>query len=130
MFQFPSVIWVEQPSSELNAEASELLGLLSTRTNLPLLRMTPRVVKRLLDLAITIPTLILLAIPMGMIAIAIKIRLAGTGHLMALFVWVNTAKNSRAGSFERWFPNAEQVLEERLESDPEARCGMGARRRS
>jgi Undecaprenyl-phosphate galactose phosphotransferase WbaP len=122
MFQFPSVIWVDQPSTcELNAEASELLGLLSLQTNMPLLRTTPRVLKRTLDLAVTIPTLIVLAIPMAAIAIAIKVASRGP----VIFGPVRMGqhgKEFKSWKFRTMVPNAEQVLKERLESDPEARA--------
>lgn len=125
MFQFPSVIWVDQPStSELNAEASELLGLLTLRADAPLLRTTPRVLKRLLDLAVTIPALIVLAIPMAMIAIAIKVSSQGP----VIFGPVRKGqhgKEFRSWKFRTMVPNAEEVLRERLESDPEARAEWG-----
>ena len=122
MFQFPTVIWVDQPStSALNAEASELLGLLTLQTNMPLLRTTPRVTKRTLDLAITIPGLLVLAIPMALIAIAIKVASRGPVIYGSNRIGQH-GKKFKSWKFRTMVQNAEQVLKERLESDPNARA--------
>lgn len=122
MFRFPSVIWVDQPStSDLNAEASELLGLLTLQANTPLLRTTPRILKRMLDLAVTIPVMFVLAIPMAMIAIAIKI--ASRGPVIYGPVRMGQhGKEFKSWKFRTMVQNAEEVLKERLANDPEARA--------
>lgn len=121
MFQFPTVVSVDQPTgSDLNAEAAELLGLLTMHTHLPLLRTTPRILKRGLDLAVTIPALMLLAIPMAVIAITIKVRSRGP----VLFGPVRVGqhgKEFRSWKFRTMVVNAEEVLQQKLASDPEAR---------
>ncbi len=121
MFQFPSVVLVDQPSSsEFDAEAADLLGLLSTHANMPLSRMAPRVLKRALDLAITIPALIVLAIPMSLIALAIKVRSRGPSFFGPERIGQN-GRTFRSWKFRTMVPNAEQVLQRRLQSDPVAR---------
>ncbi len=121
LFQFPSVLLVDhEASAQVNAEASEILGTFSSRSSMPLLRLTPRLIKRSLDLMICIPTLIVLAMPMALIAIAIKVYSPGP------LIFGSERVGQHGKLFKMWkfrsmVPNASQVLKARLANDPSAR---------
>ena len=123
MFQFPSLVWLDA-SSAMQA-TSNPVGVFNRRLNVPFLRFTPRLMKRTLDLALVIPGLLVLAIPMAMIAIAIKIKSPGP------IIYGSPRVGQQGRRFKMWkfrsmVPNADAVLEQRLASDPVARAEWAA----
>lgn len=118
--QFPSLVWVDHAPADVNGDASDLVSLFSSRVSRPLLRFTPRLVKRCLDLAICIPGLIVLALPMAAIAVAIKICSPGPVFYGPIRIGRHGEK-FRSWKFRSMVPNAEEVLQQKLASDPEAR---------
>jgi lipopolysaccharide/colanic/teichoic acid biosynthesis glycosyltransferase len=123
MFQFPSLVWMDE--SSMFSETSNPIGEFQRRLNVPFLRLTPRLLKRTVDLALVIPGLLVLAIPMAMIAIAIKIKSPGP------IIYGSQRIGQHGRRFKMWkfrsmVPNADAVLEERLASDPAAKAEWDA----
>ena len=118
MFQFPSLVWIGNSNTE--DSSSDLIDSYSKRLNTPLLRVIPRLCKRTLDLAICIPTLVVLAIPMAVIALAIKLRSPGPIFYASERVGQH-GKRFKMWKFRSMVMNSEEVLQEKLASDPEAR---------
>ncbi|MDA8743351.1 exopolysaccharide biosynthesis polyprenyl glycosylphosphotransferase [Rubripirellula amarantea] len=119
VFQFPSLIWLDQ--SAVMQETSDPIGAFNRRLNVPFLRFTPRLLKRALDLAIVIPGLIVLAIPMAVIALLIKFYSPGP------IIYGSSRVGQHGRRFKMWkfrsmVPNADEVLQKRLDSDPAARA--------
>lgn len=118
MFQFPSLVWLD--SNALCEATSNPIGAIAHRLNAPFLRMTPRAMKRALDLAIVIPGLLLLSIPM--LAIATMIKIASPGPV----IYGSSRMGQHGRRFRMWkfrsmVPNADDVLKERLATDTNAR---------
>lgn len=118
MFQFPSLIWLDP--SAVFPETSNPIGEFNQRLNVPFLRFTPRLLKRTLDLSLVIPGLLLLAIPMALVAIAIKWKSPGP-------VFYGSPRIGQQGRrFKMWkfrsmVTDADEALARRLSNDPEAR---------
>ena len=123
MFQFPSLVWMD--GSAMLSETSNPIGEFQRRLNVPFLRFTPRLIKRTLDLALVIPGLLALAIPMAIIAIAIKIKSPGP------IIYGSTRIGQHGRQFKMWkfrsmVPNADEVLKDRLANDSVARAEWAA----
>jgi Undecaprenyl-phosphate galactose phosphotransferase WbaP len=123
MFQFPSLVWMD--SSAMFSETSNPIGEFSRRLNVPFLRFTPRLLKRTLDLALVVPGLLLLAVPMAIIAIAIKWKSPGP------IIYGSPRIGQHGRRFKMWkfrsmVPDADNVLKQRLDSDPAARAEWAA----
>ncbi len=122
IFQFPSLVWIDhEAAAQVDAQSADLLGTFQKRMSMPLLRLTPRLLKRGLDLAICVPTLLLLAIPMATIALAIKWFSPGP------VIYGSPRVGQHGKLFKMWkfrsmVANADAVLEERLAADPVARA--------
>ena len=117
MFQFPSIIWMD--SSAKFPATSNPIGEFNRRLNVPFLRFTPRLMKRTVDLALVIPGLVALSIPMAIIAIAIKLKSPGP------IIYGSSRIGQQGRRFKMWkfrsmVPGADEVLKERLASDPVA----------
>ncbi|WP_186775304.1 exopolysaccharide biosynthesis polyprenyl glycosylphosphotransferase [Rubripirellula tenax] len=119
VFQFPMLISVgDSVSCE---DENPLFEIYTTRSSMPFLRLIPRLCKRTLDLVICIPALIVLAIPMAIIAIAIKRKSPGPVFYGPERIGQH-GKTYRCWKFRSMFVDANKMLQEKLESDPVARA--------
>lgn len=119
MFQFPSVVWVGSHTITQDA-SSDLIYPCSKSVSMPLLRVTPRLCKRGLDIAICIPLGVILALPMLLIAVAIKLRSPGPVFYASSRIGRH-GKQFRMWKFRSMVVNADEVLRKRIQSDPKAR---------
>lgn len=121
MFTFPSVVCMEfEGTQDTNREAMDLVGNFAGRRSMPLMRFTPRMIKRCLDLAIAVSVLVVMSIPMLMIAIAIKLTSPGP-------VIYGSARVGQYGrrflmwKFRSMVADADEVLRQKLAHDEAAR---------
>ena len=78
LFQFPSVAWLgHADSTDGEIDTSSLPEVCVTHVNMPFLRTVPRFVKRGTDLLVVVPALFVLAIPMLVLALIIKVVAPG-----------------------------------------------------
>lgn len=121
IFQFPSVVWIDfAHAARKELDTSNLPHVFTTRTNMPFLRFMPRICKRAVDLAICIPGLVVLALPMAAIALAIKYFSSGPVIYGSPRVGQH-GKQFKMWKFRSMVPEADKVLQQRLDSDPAAR---------
>lgn len=122
IFQFPAVVWVDCLRADRNEKNISRLPIdFRTQANMPFLRLMPRVCKRGLDLAFCIPALILLALPMAMLALAIKCLSPGP------VIYASRRVGQHGKMFNMWkfrsmVHDADQVLQQKLEIDTSARA--------
>lgn len=119
--QFPSVVWIGiAQAARKDLDTSGLPQVVTSRVRAPFQRCFPRVWKRMVDLAICIPGLAVLAIPMAIVAIAIKRISPGPIFYGSRRVGQH-GKEFRMWKFRSMVVNADQILEQKLANDPEAR---------
>lgn len=122
VFQFPSVVWIDFARAARNdLDTSNLPQVFTTRLNMPFLRIVPRVVKRCTDLAICVPTLLVLSIPMLLITCMIKIVSPGPAFFGHKRIGQH-GTSFRAWKFRTMVMNADEVLQQHLEEDENARA--------
>ena len=122
IFQFPSVVWIDfAAAARKNLDISNLPQVFTTRLNMPFLRFLPRMVKRGTDLAICIPTLLALSIPMLAITCIIKIVSPGPAFFGHTRIGQH-GRTFRAWKFRTMVTDADKVLEQHLAENPEARA--------
>ncbi len=121
VFQFPSVVWIDfARAARKDVDTSKLPHVFTTRMNMPFLRLAPRVAKRVIDLSVCVPTLIVLAIPMLVITGMIKFLSPGP----AFFGHTRIGQHGRqfkAWKFRTMVTNGDEVLEKHLAENPAAR---------
>ncbi len=121
VFQFPSVVWIDFASAARNdLDTSSLPQVFTTRLNMPFLRFVPRIVKRCTDLAICVPTLLVLSIPMLFITCIIKLASPGPAFFGHTRIGQHGSK-FRAWKFRTMVMDADQVLQQHLKDNREAR---------
>ena len=118
-YQFPLMVWIGNHTATED-ELSDLVEPYTKSVNVPLLRFMPRLCKRCLDLAICIPLVIILVIPMLLIALAIKWKSPGPVFYASRRIGQH-GKPFKMWKFRSMVVNADEVLQERLEADPQAR---------
>lgn len=122
MFQFPSVVWIDVAKAERDRlDVSRLPEICTTRMDMPFLRFAPRAFKRGLDLTLCVPGLLILAIPMAVVALAIKWASPGPVIYGSRRIGQH-GREFRMWKFRTMVTQADRVLQERLESDPEAKA--------
>ncbi|WP_442511237.1 exopolysaccharide biosynthesis polyprenyl glycosylphosphotransferase [Novipirellula sp. SH528] len=121
-FQCPAVVSFRSLKSPLMSNnAFQSPCTFATHFNSPLLRFAPRALKRISDLAICIPTLILLS-PVALL-IAFLIRRSDGGPVFFGHKRIGQhGQDFRAWKFRSMVENAEQVLEQYLLEHPELRA--------
>ena len=121
MFEFPCVVWIGiAAAARKDLDTTGLPQVFTSRLRTPFLRFLPRACKRAVDLAICIPCMIILAVPMGIIALAIKYYSPGP------VIYGSRRIGQHGRQFKMWkfrsmVPGADQILQEKLQADPEAR---------
>ncbi len=122
IFQFPSVVWIDYArAARKDVDTSKLPHVFTTRMNMPFLRFIPRLIKRATDLAVCIPTLLVLAVPMALITAIIKLASPGP----AFFAHRRIGQHGRefqALKFRTMVQNGDEVLKKHLEECPEAKA--------
>ncbi|TWU39203.1 UDP-glucose:undecaprenyl-phosphate glucose-1-phosphate transferase [Novipirellula artificiosorum] len=122
LFQFPRIVWLNTlPVDDATVDTSGLPGVVTHGQTTPFLRFTPRLVKRIIDLTICIPMLVVLAIPMTLIALAIRILSPGPIFYGSVRAGQH-GKTFRMWKFRSMIPDADKVLQQRLETDPIAKA--------
>ncbi|TWU37600.1 putative sugar transferase EpsL [Novipirellula aureliae] len=122
VFQFPSVVWLNTLTvDDDSVDTSGLPGVVTHGRTTPFLRFFPRVFKRAVDLLICIPLLVLLALPMAIIALAIRVISPGPIFYGSVRAGQH-GKSFRMWKFRSMVPNADEVLRQRLETDEVARA--------
>jgi len=120
IFQFPSVVWIDfARAAQEDLDLSRLPQVFTTRFDMPFLRFVPRFVKRCTDLAICIPTMIVLFLPALLITGIIKLVSPGP----ALFGHWRVGQHGtsfRAWKFRTMVTNADEVLQNHLRDNPAA----------
>ena len=118
-YQFPWMVWIGNHTNT-DDELSDLVQPYTKSVNVPLLRFMPRFCKRCLDIAICIPLAVILALPMLLIALAIKWSSPGPVFYASRRIGQH-GKPFKMWKFRSMVANADEVLEQRLQSDPQAR---------
>jgi Undecaprenyl-phosphate galactose phosphotransferase WbaP len=118
-FLFPSMVWID--SDDVAYESSDALAAFTSRSNTPFLQFIPRASKRLLDLALVVPGLIILAPAFALIAIAIKLRSPGPVFYGPLRIGQH-GHTYRCWKFRSMVIDADKVLQEKLCDDPAAKA--------
>ena len=122
IFQFPSVVWIDfATSARNNFDTSNLPQVFRTRLNMPFLRFVPRMVKRGTDLAVAVPTLLALSVPMLLITCIIKIVSPGPAFFGHKRIGQH-GSTFRAWKFRTMVMDADAVLEKHLQDNPDARA--------
>ncbi|QDT05895.1 UDP-glucose:undecaprenyl-phosphate glucose-1-phosphate transferase [Rubripirellula lacrimiformis] len=117
-FQFPSLVWMGHSAAA--QDSSDVLGAFTKRLNMPFLRFVPRLCKRGLDLMIVVPGLLALTPFIAAVAIAIKWQSPGP------VIYGSGRVGQHGRRFKMWkfrsmVVNADEVLKQKLASDPIAR---------
>ncbi len=121
IFQFPSIVWINfARAAREGFDTSKLPQVYTARHNAPFLRFAPRVVKRSTDLAICIPLLLVLAIPMLLISIIIRINSPGPAFFGHPRIGQHGSR-FRAWKFRTMVNNGDEVLHRHLTDNPAIR---------
>lgn len=119
MFQFPSMVWVD--GDDVAYESSDALAAYKRRSNTPFLQFIPRASKRMLDLALVVPGLLILSPIFAFIAIAIKLRSPGPVFYGPIRIGQH-GQTYRCWKFRSMVIDADKVLQEKLNNDPAAKA--------
>ncbi len=119
MFQFPSMVWID--NHDVAYESSEALAAYKSRSNTPFLHFIPRASKRILDLALVVPGLIVLSPVFAVIAMLIKLRSPGPVFYGPLRIGQH-GQTYRCWKFRSMVIDADKVLQQKLDQDPAAKA--------
>jgi len=121
VFEFPSVVIFGNPESALlGGERSILPGALVSRINRPLPRLMPRITKRIFDLTISVPAVILLSPVFLMIGLTIKWYSPGPMFYGDIRIGQH-GRRMKMWKFRTMVSNADDALKVKLQSDPDLR---------
>ncbi|GAA5504902.1 hypothetical protein Rcae01_00341 [Novipirellula caenicola] len=122
VFQIPRVVaFGDAESPDYTRASSHSTHTYTTEFNFPLLHFGPRLLKRFSDIVVSLIALGLFAVPMGLIALFIKLKSPGPvffGHKRC----GQHGKTFRAWKFRSMVCNADEVLQQYLLEHPECRA--------
>jgi Undecaprenyl-phosphate galactose phosphotransferase WbaP len=120
VFQFSRVVWMKYTGfNDRNVDTSGVPSVVNCGERTPFLKLMPRLAKRMVDLTLSIPALVLLS-PLFLV-FAIAIRISSPGPIFYACTRVGQhGKRFRMWKFRSMVLDADRVLEGRLSKDAKA----------